>query len=641
MTLAVDSRSRFLLLLDEQASSILPSDATGKLADPTIPAGVARPPVVSGTITGFGRDFVRASSHGLLYDDAADALKLTRPMGIIALLRLDLASLSNGQLCTIVQRGRGGGSDPIAFALHVHVDDVAQRLVHVQLAWQTEAGVDVGTGSVFFTWPDGEYLFLGATREVVDGQVEVRYAVNGEQDTDPTTLLLDVGAIASADVSVGMGMSGASYVNHLDGVLDYLEVVDEAISPEEFAWIWDRISVAEREGVATMRSLVPPGVYSRDPSSRIQRELQVEGQALGLVKGLARRVHRYNWPDVAWGEALEGWEALTGHSPKPGDWTQRRRDRVAAFMATKRGFALEDIKEQLVEAFDVPNTGHVFITEYSNQITEPFDGGDPPNGATPSHRAKVIAGSGTWRSDVSAVANSAQRYDATSLDLRYRHRRDGAERAGLYLYSLGHGDLASVMTAPSGGVPSNGVLVGVVMGSMVTDEWLFAGNCRDAGSAKAGYFKAMAGSVDSAFTITNASPSSLAFIFLHHEGGGVYRLRYGSSQSAALATAGDLITGGPTAPLWAGIAVAAPSGAGSSLSVQADFSTVIYKSIKGPERLHWNAWRNPATAGSPDMEGARLIVSRLTPAHVEASAALYRNVLCDDAMTCDREPIGV
>ncbi len=643
MSLKVDSRSRFLLLLDEQKDSILPSDATGKLASPTIPAGVARPPVASGTITGYGRDFARASAHGFLYDDAADALKLTRPMGVIALLRLDVAALASGNICTLVQRGRGGAGDPIAFALRIHVDDAAARLVHMQLFWQTEAGVDVGTGSVFFTWPDGEYLLLGATREVVNGKVEVRYAVNGEQDTDPTTLNLDVGAIASADVSVGMGMSGASYVDHLDGVLDYLEVVDEAISPEEFAWIWHRMSVAEREGVEAVRRLVPPGVYSQDPTSRIQRELQIEGQALGLVKSLAQRFRTYNWPDTAWGEALEGWEALTGHSPKPGDWIARRRDRVLAFTQTKRGFALEDIREQLEEAFDL-DAADITIQEYSNLLQESFTGGTPPTGATPSHRAKVVAGGGTWATDVAAVAAGHQTFTASASDLRYRGRRDGTERSGLYLYALGDPRLAScLLNYSGGGAPPNGAFIGIVMGSMVRDEWLFAGVCRDAGAQKAGYFKVAAGGiVDSAFTITNAAPSSMLWQHLIHLGSGAYRLRYGSTQNNALAATPDVITGGPTEPLWAGIAVAAPSGASSSMSFTAEFDLVSVKDMYGPARLHWHAYRNPALPGSPDMDGARLIVSRLKPAHSEASAVITRNTLCDDATTvCDREPIGV
>ena len=62
----VDPRARFLLELAEQQDSVLPSDASGYLADPTVPAGVTRPPVTEGTITGFGRDFVRASAHWLV-----------------------------------------------------------------------------------------------------------------------------------------------------------------------------------------------------------------------------------------------------------------------------------------------------------------------------------------------------------------------------------------------------------------------------------------------------------------------------------------------------------------------------------------------------------------------------------------------
>lgn len=628
----VDDRTAFLLLLDEQHDSVLPSDAAGLLADPTTPAPLTLPAVVDDTITGFGREFVRASTTGLLYDDAADALKLTRAVTVLALLRLDLAALAVGNRCTLIQRGRGGAGDPICFGLRVEAVSATQA--KAVLFWQTSAGADVADAGVTFEWPAGEYLMIGAVREVVAGQLVVRYQVNGEAAVGGTHAL-DVGGAASAEVTVGCGMTTApAYADHLDGVLDALQVLHEAVSAEEFAWLWDRLSLDQPDGVTAVRRLVPPGPYSTDPDSRIQREFAVEGRALGHARSVARRLKEYSRPDKAWGEDLEQWETVTQHQPTPGDDLATRRERVVSFLQTVRGFGVEDVKAQLVDLFDL-DVADIQIIEGTNDLSEGWDNG------TPSDHAKVIAGTGAWRDDATATLNDRQRFTPGG-DTRYAGV--STEKAGLYLFPLDHGDLASVRLQIDviSATPTDGLLMGLAIGSIQADEWLFVGVFRSGGAQRLGYLKYANGALDAACTTLDAAwTTDPTHLHVTHEGAGVYRVRKGASMAAALADAGVTISGGPAAPLWAGPCVVAQGGLSATPTGTVEFDNFLARTPKGRQRFNWYAYRDPGLAGSPDMEGARSVVRRVKPAHTAASAVQQLVVKCDDAGSrCDREPIG-
>lgn len=629
--MSVDARARFVLPLAEQADSLLPSDATGNLADPTIPAGVARPAVVDGTITGYGRNFVRASAHGFLYDDAADDALLNRGVTIAALLRLDLPALASGNSCVLVQRGRGGASDEVSFGLRIDVDDAASARVTLRMFWDTEAGVRVTDVGQPFTWPTAEFLLIAATREVVDGELAVRYQVNGEAGSGDSHAL-DCGGATGADVSVGMSMAAAVYADHLDGVLDYLEVLGEAVSPEELELLWYRIATAQPDGVTTMRRLIPPGVYSQDPDSRIQLELAAEGRALGYAKALARRLRHYGRPEVAWGEALEAWETILGVQPLAGDSIAQRRARVLEHTQNVWSFSLADIKAQLEESLDLASAD-IQILEYGNDLTEAFTSG------TPSNRAIVDNGNGAWLSDAAAVAAGYQEFTASADSLVYGGRLD--VKAGLYLWTLdGDGDDAwvhgkvDVVTLP------NDTVFGFAFGSRIEDEWIFIGIAATAGVQRVAYLKYRNGALDAALTDVGIIATDPTFFRIHHQGAGVYLVKYGASDAAAIAHAGVSVTGGPTAPAWGGLC-AVTRGSGAAVTGSVRFDDFFSHAPEGLQRFNWYAYRNPALAGGPVMEKARAVVARIKPAHTSASAIQIQNVLCDDATrVTDREPIG-
>ncbi len=626
----VDSRARLWLPLNEPAASLYPSDASGHLADPTR-VGATTPGVTStSTITGYARDFVRASSHGFEYLDPSGYLRLTRAVSILALVRVDVSTMGAGAIGSIIQRGRGGSSDPVAFGFRATIEGTNVRL---QLRWQTTAGVDVVDGGVLISWPTGEFCLIGATREVVGEQFTVRYFINNERKVG-SSYALDCGGNFSASVSLGCGMTSPSgNTNYLDGAIDSLVVLDEAIADDEVEWLWYRVARDQPDGALAAKRLQPPGVYSLDPASRVQREIQVEGALLGLTKSIARRLRDYALPDRAWGEILERWESVTQHSPKAGDWLQRRRDRLLEFMGTVRGYSLVDVNEQLVEPFDYADSSLIEIIENGNDFTEAFTSG------TPSIHTKVVDGNGAWSSDAAAVAAGYLEFSATGADLRYKGRFYTAA-AGLYLWSLASGVDAWVHGKIDVVTLASNTIQGIAIGNGVADDWLFVGVSIDSGTNCIATLRATGSLLDASQTvIVTPWTNDPTYFRIHSDGAGGYLVKHGTSDAAAAAATGIAVSG-PVAPTWAGFCVVSQDTANTRTS-QIRFDDFFSHTPQGDQRLHWYAYRNPADVGSPDMAGARLLVSRLKPAHTIASAIQVTRVLCDDADSrCDREPIG-
>lgn len=624
----IDPRARLWLPLSESAASLYPSDASGHLADPARVGATTPAITTTSTITGYARDFIRASSHGFEFTDPAGALQLTRALTIVALLRVDVSTMGSGAVGTVIQRGRGGASDPKAFELLVTISGSNARL---QLRWETTAGVSVADPGVLLSWPTGQFLMVAAMREVVDGQFTVRYAINSQRVVG-SSFALDCGGNLSASVSLGCGMSSPSgNTNFLDGAIDSLAVLDEAISDDEAEWLWFRIAKDQPDGVAAMRRLQPPGVYSLDPTSRVQREIEVEGAILGYTKAIARRFRDYALPDRAWGEILERWETVTQHSPKAGDWLARRRERVLSFLGTVRGFALVDVKAQLVESFDVVDDTEVAILEFDNDFTETFTSG------TPSNHAKVVAGNGAWLSDAAAVAAGYQQFTATAADLRYQGVLNSG--GGLYLWSLAsaedawiHGKVDPVTTA-------DGVIHGFAIGDAVADDWLFVGLFGNSGTTEVGRLRYSGVLAIAPATLETPWTADPTYFRIHIESPGSYLVKWGSSDAAAKAHAGEVVAG-PLNPKWAGFCVVASGGA-SSTSPTCRFDDFYSHTPNGDQRLYWYAYRDPALPGSPDMAGASLLVQRLRPAHTVAAAIEQTSALTDDpGSSVDREPIG-
>src|SRR5436190_21653903 len=117
MSAPVDARAVASWPFDEKHDSVLPVDAAGGVGDLGVPAGLTRPAVSGSTLTGWGREFVRASLTGLKVADAADALRRRRAVSVGGVLRPDVAAMGAAGRGVLVQRGRGGAASPASFGL--------------------------------------------------------------------------------------------------------------------------------------------------------------------------------------------------------------------------------------------------------------------------------------------------------------------------------------------------------------------------------------------------------------------------------------------------------------------------------------------------------------------------------------------
>lgn len=626
----VDDRAVVSWRFAERYGSLGPSDATGNLADLAEGSTNARPTLADDALTGYGRSFAAASSQGFEVTDAGDDLQLTREVSIVALLELDIDDQdSYGSDGTVVQGSDRSGGRECPFGLRLSVVDAATRQVALKMFWDDEAGIEIEDSGASFTWPEGGgFLLVAAVREIIDGTFTVRYHVNRESFVSGTTYDLDVGSGAggSALVTVGVG-DDAGYQNFFDGTIDMLEILDEPLCPEELEWIWFRFAVDMPDGIKTARRMVPPGAYSDDPDSYIQKELAIEGAALGMAKNIARRIRDYWLPDRAWGDFLERWEALTKYSPKPGDDLQKRRDRVLAFLGTIRGFAIDDVKAELEDSFGL-DSADIEIVEYGNDIEHDFTGTEPGD-----HLSEDGAGAWSYNSSGSGFFQ----FDATSQDIRFRGSRIEGAGAGWRLWSVAD-ELNAWLAARfvfSTGLSHPEAFVGFMVGSRTLDEWLLFGfNDESSGTVR---YRMPDGSWTTLATGVGAS----LYARIKCTGSGGFELRHGSSAAAADAATPTVVAGGPSQVDWAGV-VCTTDDADDSVSIRAQLVDLLIHTPNGKQRFNWYAYRNPGLGGSYDLEGARGVVRRVKPAHTNADAITVKSTRCDDADTgCDWTPLGV
>lgn len=618
--------------LDEHEASHLPTDASGHLADLAVPAGLTRPDVAQGTLSGFGRAFTRAPATALEIDDAG-ALRLTRGLATIWLGRLDVASLVDDDIATLVQRGAGGAGDPIPFGLRVVVLDAVAGSCRLEMYWQTAAGADVVDAGAEFTWPPGAFLLLAGVREVIRGQLAVRYQVNGHSLAGEQNHSLDVGSSATAPIVMGAGRDGATYQDHWLGEIDAGSIVGEAVAPTELRWIWERISIDMPAGVKMIRAFVPPGdpfVYSPDPESDVQRELAMEGMALGYAKSLARRLRFYLLPDVAWGEVLEAWERILEARPHAGDDIATRQARVSGILGSFLGAGAEDIKIQLQETLGL-DAADIELLEYDNDRSVPFDG-SPEGGLRIEGNATIITDAGECVMDTGGAKDLEWRGPVTP-------------GASLRIWGLASGVDAYVSGKVALLGTSGDAMAGLVLGSRKRDEWFFVGVRQTAGAPTNAivWFKYQAGVTGSETVLAAAWNTSPTWITAHVLEDGTIDVRWGTSLANAQGSIFPAnVDPGIEIPEWAGFAVAAPAGAAAS-DIEAYFDDFFSHTPEGHQRFNFWAYRDPLLPGTYDLEGARLLMQRIALGHnrVGATSTLAFTLGDDPANGLGEAPLGV
>lgn len=621
--------------IDEQVASDLPSDASGHLADLAVPAGLTRPAVEQGTLTGFGRAFTRAPATGLEVADGG-ALRLLGSMATVWLARPDLTGLADGARLTLIQRGSGAAGDRISFGLRVVLVDAAARLCRLELFWQTAAGADVVDDGALFTPAAGTTLLLAGVREVVTGGTAIgcRYHISGHAIDGAQDHALDVGGATDAPVTVGAGRASAVYQDHWQGAIDSGQVVNEAIAPTELMWLWERFSIDMPAGVKMIRAFVPPGlpfVYSPDPESIVQRELAIEGMAFGYVKSLARRLRYYLLPDVAWGDVLEAWEAITELRPRPVDSLATRQARVSAHFASFLGAGAEDIKVQLEELLGL-DAADIELVEYDNDRSVPFDG-------TPEGGLRIPGNT--------IIATAAGELSISSAGGDLRWLGNLTPGGGLRLWGLSSGVDAYVSGKVSGTEISGEAMAGLVLASRIRNEYVFVGvRVSNNGPIESQivWFKSIDGVLDAPLTeLEGGWDEATTYITLHvREDDGSIDVRWGTSLAAAQAAAPTNIDPGIGAPEWAGFALAGPDDANAAPGVEFTFDDFFSHTPQGTQRFNLWAYRDPGLPGTYDLEGARLLMQRIALGHNTVGATSTLAVTCGDVVNgCGVAPLGL
>ncbi len=406
MTVPIDSRAKAVWLLDEQQDGVHPKDSAGNLAELEVDSTLTRPAVVPWT-NGFAREFTAAPATGFEVVDTNDDLLLARNLTILAIMTFDNAAQdAAGTPGTVITRGRDSELTP--FGLRLTVTNAATDEVRIQLFWENTAGTQVVDAGVLVTWPDDEEFIIAAIREQEGSDFVVRYVVNADW-ANGSTHPLDIGATSASSVFVGAEPTGASaYQNHLAGDIAFLEVLDEAVAVEEVIDVWRLFFEDVPNGITAIRGLLPPGPYSRDPNSFIQREVAMEGAALGTVKNTARR--RRSFPDEASGDRLAEWERITGRKRTADQSIDQRQQCILDYLSTLPGLETADLKQELLKALGYTAIASIDILTYDVDNTEDFASASTPG----ADDAIISEGNGTF-----TVAAGVLEVDATAVSLRF------------------------------------------------------------------------------------------------------------------------------------------------------------------------------------------------------------------------------
>ncbi len=143
---------------------------------------------------------------------------------------------------------------------------------------------------------------------------------------------------------------GGTYVDFFDGTIDELRVCDYELAPEEVEATWRRLTFDQPQGYQMLRELHPPDFpISADPSSRVQRETNLWGQALGYASAQAENLRANILPDRAYGDILTRWESIVGARPGPNDTIDQRRARVLGRLRARAGVSIPGVAAALEE----------------------------------------------------------------------------------------------------------------------------------------------------------------------------------------------------------------------------------------------------------------------------------------------------
>lgn len=618
----------FLYPIDEQADEVLPSDETGTGPDlqPVDPDAV--PEIVDG-FTGPARQL----GDGLAFTSAENTgdADIRRDMTAQAILELDFdAQVAIGTLGIVV----GGGT---CWQLSLAAMAATERHVRIRLGWEdtnlsgsldepelAEDGVVVG-------WPENWVLLTATRRWLSPTEVRVRYYL---QDQLVGENISPYGAIEpSFSPYLTMGCRRAisgppDFEAFLAAKIDSWKVTDFEMTAEEVEATFKRLAVHQPAGGAMVRACQPPGqVYSEDPDSAIQRELAIDGDALGLALAKLEELRTDFSPARAW-SMLDDWERICRLPPKLLDTVETRRNRVLSFLRKVHGHSVPGVQEALAAAMDL-DPDQVEVLEYVNLWTDDFATAVASWWRQEHGGITIVSGEvkleldnavdGRWPLTLGQPTILWHSIDGDVLD------NDPAEGADVTI------ELSSVNIG-------NGCHVGLVAWNLARQLFFF-GYYRTGGVTKLGWRKWSGGGFGAFTALEDPAPALSQWLRMRFDGGTAWRVWWNGTGPDELDNE-TAIPAGIALPRNVGLAIFQDTDTNPSA---ADCTFDDYRGFfpNGLRVFNWYAYRDPLLDGSPDMPGARAIVAKLKPAETEASAVTVTTVKCDSADSlCDDGPLG-
>lgn len=616
--------TKIVLHFDEPATTMRPEDAAGSL-QPLAPANAGQTPAVADGAVGGGRLF--AVNKGFIASEAVvDATKLRRSMTIEAILKY---TASAGIEQTIICRGKKTGTAAERRLWCLSIVDVA-GVQKLRSAWDRSGGTAAVVPDLTFTPPAG-FMYLAAVREWASATVAtVSYYVNG----------LFVGSVTSAEANIEDGdagttqigirwnQGGAVYAFEYRDIIDELRVAEGTRSAEEIRQIARRLFVHPARQYEALKALMPPGnAYTTNPESFIQRELMVAGDGLGHAASKLAELDEDFLPDRAW-SFLDRWEEVTRLAPRADDTIAQRRERVVGFLRKIHGYNRDEIRTAIFQLLRLTST-QVAISEVSNRFDDSFLT-SPLGPAWHQEANEGTIGVSAGQLTLAVQAGDDARWtDSLRKAVNVRTPLVDADRCEI------------VADVASRSVPSNGDGVGLFVLDMLNSGWahLF-GIKRDAGVEK--FFSATIGPSHVVTVYADAVPAGQLWLSFQRKAGGgnLCDLRYSTTgKYGPWTTVADDIATLVTPGSCGLFARAETQPAPSNVSLVLNEGSVWCPRARTP--FHWYVYRDPGISGTPDIQGAQLVIAKMKPAHTLGTVVESLALKCDDADNLsDREPLG-
>lgn len=625
------SRTAILLPFSEAHDDVWPTDRAGNVKDMTGDASTSPAlvrPVVTEGLLGYARQF--GDDIGLVAaEEVAGSTLLTRDLTIEAIVNYDIAS-ATGAGC-IIQRGKGGSAaERVVWGLRL--DKYSSTEADLVLYWR-EVGstTDVDVAGVRFTVPTG-WLYLWVIRRWRSAtEVECIFGINDNEVSRVTETAGDIGDGTGGSVLVGCryNTTGPVYEDFFEGKIDQIRVSNEARSVEELRHQHRRIFSLQSQGYEIIKSCLPAGrVYSDDPSSGIQLELQVEGDALSEAMAMIEELRDGYSPATAW-TLLTRWESIFQLPPRYDDTIETRRDRVLGFARKVHGSTLDAIKLELEKSLAL-DSADIEIVEHVNEYTDGF--------ATLSASAWGIdAGDGAIAIDTGELKFTMSITDdgrwITSKTQRAYQSLDGSvDESDPYVGFDATVKLSSYTLV-------NDVMAGILVYDSMSRDVMLLGYYRTGGVTDFGYRVYADGAWGAFVSLDATPPSTPQWIRLRYDGAGVYTAFYNGTGPDDVSNETAIATG-VQSPNFCGLGVVEFTGSCAG-AVDVRFDDWRLYQPMGLAVFNWYAYRDPALSGTADLRGAHATVEKVKPAHTFGAAVQSKVAVFDNATSLfDRTPLG-